>query len=443
MLELFSLIAVKSIKIGCMVFLLGSNNIAGTLVKAVTAPVRYAIAQQQAEEDSLATKQKEAEDKQDEEIDIKKYKSEKKKEEEEKVRNLKISISDKGVKLDSGEGDEILLDIDKDRISGDLEKVFEEIDGIEIDLDDMEGYGDVDFLNIEDRDFKVIRSKDIVLFGEEVRIGRNELVRGDVVVFFGSVEIDGKVTGDVVSILGDIEIGPSAIVNGEVVSVLGALDKDPDARVRGETVEVWGKHSTVSVPFLAFGGGVFRAISKIIAFIVGAFLLLIILYFLPDRIRRSSEYIFGSFFKSLGVGILVLFVGGIVVGLVGAILSITIIGIPVAILLALSFAALILVGYFVSALALGRFVVKKFNIENDSIFVHGIIGLFGLSLLGILSSMMWFAPYFLPARVILKSMGAFLNFLALFTGVGAFVLSKMGQLSFGARPSLPEPEMET
>ena len=65
MLELFSLIAVKSIKIGCMVLLLGSNNIAGTLVKAVTAPVRYVVAQQEAEEDSLATKDKEAEDKQD------------------------------------------------------------------------------------------------------------------------------------------------------------------------------------------------------------------------------------------------------------------------------------------------------------------------------------------------------------------------------------------
>ncbi len=433
----------KSIQIGCMVFLLSFNNVAGTLLKAITVPVKHAVCQQEAGEDSLATKEKAARDEKDSDVEIKKYKSEKKKEDAEKKKNLRISISDKGVKLGSSDGEEILLDIDKERISKGLEKAFDDIEGIEIDLDDMNdftGSDDFNFLNIEDRDFKVIRSKDIVLFGDEVHIGRNELVRGDVVVFFGNIEIDGKVTGDVVSILGDVKIGPSAIVNGEVVSVLGTLDEDPDARVRGETVEVWGNRSPMTVPFFAFGGGIFRAISKFIAFIVGALLLLIILYFLPDRIRRSSEYIFESFFKSLGVGILVLFVGGLVVGLVGAILSITIIGIPVAILLVLSFAALILVGYFVSALALGRFIVKKFNIDNDSIFVHGIIGLFALMILGLLASMMWFAPYFLPARVILKSMSAFLNFLALFAGVGAFVLSKMGQISYGARRSLPEPE---
>jgi len=443
MLALFSALAGKTIHVGCIVLLLSFNGVTKTVIKALVSPVVQTSVQQEAEKDTLSKKADPVDDEKDDEVEIKKYRSDKKDEKADKKKNLKISISDKGVKIGSKDGEEVILNIDKEKISEGFEQVFEGMEGIQLNLDDLEEaseFIDFDFLNIEERDFKTVRTKELVRFGDDVVIGRNELVRGDVVVFFGDIEINGKVTGDVVSILGDVEIGASAIINGEVVSVLGTLDEDPRAHVRGETVEVWSHHTPITMPFFAFGGGIFRVVAKFISFIVGALLLLIILYFLPDRMRRSSDYIFGSFFKSLGVGILVIFVGGTVVGLIGAILSITIIGIPVAILLGLSFAALLLVGYFVSALALGQFIVKKFNIDNDSIFMHGVIGLFGLMLLGLLSGMMWFAPYFLPARIILKSMSAFLNFLALFAGVGAFILSKAGQISFGARPSLPEPE---
>ncbi|MBN2071461.1 MAG: hypothetical protein JW814_08390 [Candidatus Krumholzibacteriota bacterium] len=445
MLVFFSTVAAKSIQIFIMVTLLSFGGVTKTVIKALVSPAAQVSVQQEAEKDTLSRKEKTAEEEKDKPVEIKKYKSDKKRSETDKKSNLKISISDKGVKIGSSDGEEVILDIDKARISEGLEKVFDDIDGIKINLDDLDDpseYIDFDFLNIEERDFKVVRTKELVRFGDDVHIGRNELVRGDVVVLFGDIEIDGKVTGDVVSVLGDVKIGPTAIVNGEVVSVLGRLDEDPRAHVRGETIEVWSHHNPISVPFFAFGGGIFRVIAKFVSFLVGALLLLIILYFLPDRMRRSSEFIFGSFFKALGVGLLVLFIGGAVVGLIGVILSITIIGIPVAILLVLSFGALVIVGYFVSALALGRFIVSKFNLESDSIFIQGIIGLFGLMLLGILSGMLWFAPYFLPARIILKSMSAFLNFIALFTGVGAFILSKAGQLTHGARLPLPEPDQE-
>lgn len=443
MLALVSTIAGKSIQVFCMVFLLSFSGATRTVLHALVSPVTSLSSREEAEKDTLSDKDDLKEEEKDPRTEIKKYKSSSKKRFEKRPENLKISISDKGVRIGSEDGREVFLDIDKDGLSAGIEDALDGLKGVKIQLDDIgdiSEYIDFDFLDIEDRDFKVVRNKDILRFGDDVHIGRNELVRGDVVVFFADIDIDGKVTGDVVNIFGDVHIGSSAIVNGEVVSVLGTLTEDSNAHIRGETVEVWGHSTPMTLPFFAFGGGVFRVIGKFVSFIVGVLLLLLILYFLPDRMQKSSDYIFGSFFKSLGVGVLVIFIGGAVVGLLAVILSITIIGIPVAILLVLSLVALIMVGYFVSAFALGHVIVEKININGDSMFVKGIIGLFALTIFGLLSGMMWFAPYLIPARIILKSLSAFLNFLALFAGTGAFILSKGGMLMLNKRPSLPEPE---
>jgi hypothetical protein len=154
--------------------------------------------------------------------------------------------------------------------------------------------------------------------------------------------------------------------------------------------------------------------------------------------KRSSEYVFGSFFKSLGIGVLVFLVGSIVVTVFAVILSITIVGIPVAVLIVFSFVAMCIMGYFVSALALGRLVVKRFNMESESPYFHAFVGLFLLSLLGLISGVLFFNPFMQPFRMLLKSIGGFISLLALFAGIGAFIISKAGTLSTGRKPTMPE-----
>jgi hypothetical protein len=178
-------------------------------------------------------------------------------------------------------------------------------------------------------------------------------------------------------------------------------------------------------------------IGKIVAFIIGALLLLIVVYFLSDRMKRSSTLVFGSFLKSLGVGFLVVFIGSILAVVLAIILAITIVGIPVSILLILSLVALIVMGYFVSALALGQFLASRFNLDTDSLLIQGLIGLFALALLGLISSVMFFNPFLMPVRVLLRNLGNFVNFLAVITGVGAFVLSRAGSVSRETKPELP------
>ncbi|HSG29141.1 MAG TPA: hypothetical protein VLA34_11725, partial [Candidatus Krumholzibacterium sp.] len=366
----FSGVAIKVFTAVCMVLMLGVGRVARTVVSTVSSPLMTVSASLQgaadedtassaAAADSTAVSEKDTTKTSTRRTGRVKYRDRKDIE-----KSVKISISDKGVRIGSEDGEDVYLQLDTENISKSVEDALSDLDDVDIDLSGLFGAGGLDGDN---REFRTVYNNQVVRFGEDITIDRFELVRGDVVSIFGDVEVEGKVTGDVVSILGDVILGPTAIVNGEVVSVLGSVSEDDDARVRGQTVVVGSSPTLIGMPFHTdFGGGIFRMIGKIITFVVGALLLMLILYFLPDRMQKSCTFVSGSFFKALGVGVLVLVFGSIVVGIVAAILSITIIGIPVAILLGLSYGALILMGYFVSAVALGKFLSAKFNLESSS-----------------------------------------------------------------------------
>ncbi len=341
---------------------------------------------------------------------------------------VKITITDEGLKVGSEEGDEIEFTVDLKGIEKSLQHLEELDDSLYI-----FGLGD------EDREFCEVRGNDLVRFGEDMHIPYYQLVRGNVVVIGGDLRIDGKVMGDVVNIFGRTTLSSSAIVNGEVVTVMGTLKRSEEAVIGGETIQVGGESFPVVLwPFAAFGSTVVRVIGRVVTFVVMAMLLLIVVFFLRDRMKRASTLVFGSFLKSLGVGFLVVFVGSILVVVMAVILAITIIGIPVSILLILSLIALIVIGYFVAALSLGEFLCAKLNIQTDTPIVQSLIGLFALALLGLVASIMFFNPFLMPVRVLLRSVGAFINFIAVLTGVGAFVLSKAGSLSRESKPEMPE-----
>ena len=344
--------------------------------------------------------------------------------------SVKISITNRGVTVDDGEESNVVLEFD----SEEMLRTLEGLDSLEDMSDDLARRFD----EFDESSYFQVRGSDLVRFGEDVDVDMHELIKGDVVCLFGDIDVQGKVMGDVVSILGSVVLGPRAIVNGEVVTVLGELERDPDARVWGETVTVGATGYPVHIGIPSFGTGIARVAWRVMSFIVSILLFGIVVAFLADRMRRSSTVIFGSFFKSLGIGALVLFVGSVIVAILSVIFGITIIGIPVAVLLVLSFLALLLIGYFVSALALGQFVGGKMGIETRSAFAHGVIGLFLLALLGIISGALSMNPFVSPFGAFLRAIGLFISLVALLVGVGAFIVSKAGAVSRETKPELPE-----
>lgn len=354
----------------------------------------------------------------------------------EKKQSVKITISDEGIKVGAGDGEErVILELEARELGQALED-------LEFDLQILEDLPEslaVMLLEDDDRAYVKIRGRDVVRFGEDIHIGRHELVQGDVVVILGDITIEGKVRGNVVNIFGETVLYGTAVINGDVVTVMGELNEYDNPRVRGETVNVAAGAPNIHLPFLSYGAGnMWEVIIKVVKFVIFTLLLLMIIYFLPDRMKISSDHVFGSFFKSLGVGVLVLLVGSVVVLILGVVLSITIIGIPVALLLVLSYGAFLLIGYFVSALALGRLLCKKFGPIGASTFLCGFMGLFLITLPGFIAAMMWVVPFLVPIQILLKTIAVFLIFLAVTLGSGALIISKAGILPLEQRPEMPD-----
>lgn len=353
----------------------------------------------------------------------------------EKKQSVKISISDEGIKVGARDGEEnFILEFDSKEISQALDNLEYDLDL----LDDLPESVAVMLLEDDDRAYVKVRGSDVVRFGKVIHIGKHELVQGDVVCIAGDIIIEGKVRGNVVNVFGDTELHGTAVINGDVVTVMGGLSEYNNPRVRGETVNVASGRPNIHLPFLSYGSGnMWDVIIKVVKFIIFTLLLLMVIYFLPDRMKISSDHVFGSFFKSFGVGILVLLVGSLVVLILGVVLSITIIGIPVALLLVLSYGALLLLGYFVSALALGRLICTKFGPKDASTFLCGFMGLFLITLPGFIAAMMWVVPFLMPIQLLLKTIAVFLAFLASTLGSGALIISKAGILPVEQRPVVP------
>src|SRR6478736_1568586 len=82
-----------------------------------------------------------------------------------------------------------------------------------------------------------------------VSIAGNSRVTGgtvgdSVVSIMGNTYINGHVKGEVVTVLGNVEFGPNAVVDGEVVCVGGLVTRDPKAVLKGDVqnVAIAGQH---------------------------------------------------------------------------------------------------------------------------------------------------------------------------------------------------------
>ena len=78
--------------------------------------------------------------------------------------------------------------------------------------------------------------------GGDVQVDEDERVTDAVVAIGGSVDVRGRVEDDVVAVLGNVRLGPHAVVTGSVTSVGGRIEQERGAEVRGEVNEVTLNH---------------------------------------------------------------------------------------------------------------------------------------------------------------------------------------------------------
>ncbi len=87
------------------------------------------------------------------------------------------------------------------------------------------------YLNQEKKQFEGI----FQFFGD-VTVKENEIIDGDVVALKGTITVNGEVRGDVVSIVGDVEMGAKSLVDGDVVSVGGKVFRNVGSMITGDVI---------------------------------------------------------------------------------------------------------------------------------------------------------------------------------------------------------------
>ena len=79
-----------------------------------------------------------------------------------------------------------------------------------------------------------LKKGNVFTFVEPVVIEEDEFIRGMVLSIAGDVEVYGEVNRDIVTILGDIYVGPAAVARGDIATIRGRIDIAHEASIYGE-----------------------------------------------------------------------------------------------------------------------------------------------------------------------------------------------------------------
>ena len=246
--------------------------------------------------------------------------------------------------------------------------------------------------------------------------------------------IDGEVTGDVVSVVGGLTLGPHAVVRGDVTAVGGPFKRDPQAQVFGKVNEVGiGANGQTIPPYrinprdILFGtfasrvGTLTTTIARVLMFML---FLLIVTAVGPTaraadrRAHRGRTAARGTRRPARGDpvrAVLVLTIIGLVISIIGIPLLILV---PFGIVLV---GVVMLVGFTGAAHIAGGWVLDRFGRTERNpylVVATGLIVIAGVTLLGRLFALAvggFGAPLYVA--------GYLIEYLAWTVGFGAAILA--------------------
>jgi cytoskeletal protein CcmA (bactofilin family) len=245
---------------------------------------------------------------------------------------------------------------------------------------------------------RAIVAGNVSIGGGEVRI--DGAVKGYVQAAGGHVLINGPVGGDVVATSGAVELGPNARIAGKLrYASHGELKRDPAAQVTGSVERVpievrpMGAHRTTARP-----GGWLWAVGLVL--MAG-----VLVAALPAFTTRVAA----TLHRRIGMSLLIGFVALVCIPVAAILLLLTLIGVPLALLTLVLYFALLLVGYAMTGIGIGDWLLGRYRVADAS-RVGWRIGAAALAMLAIA----------LLARV--PWIGALVSFLVLIAGLGAVVM---------------------
>ena len=242
------------------------------------------------------------------------------------------------------------------------------------------------------------KSEDRVKIADDIHVAAGEKIEGNLVAVMGDIVIDGIVLGDVTAVMGNIKLGPKAVVEGKVNVLAGELQRDPGAIVLGkitkedfgiklhspESLQAWWTHALSHGALLGVGRGLGWLLK--LSFAALGFYALLALVF-PSGLRRTEEVLV----ERPAVVLLSAFLTLLALPFFFLLLCVTIIGIPVALLVLPS--TVIFAALFGQA-AIHGLVGRRLLPQRGSLVVAVLVGslIFGLiyhvPVIGLLAALM-------------------------------------------------------
>ena len=225
-------------------------------------------------------------------------------------------------------------------------------------------------------------------------------VGGNVEVASGDVTIDSAIAGDVKVAAGSLELGPHASIGGRLVQRgHGTIKRDPAAQVAGGTTRtgLGESPSRRSYGGSGFGWSWSLGVIALAGLIAGLF---------PVGSRNIGE----GLRNDPGIGLLLGFIALVCVPIAAVILTVTIIGIPLAFAVLLLYFLMLIVGYAAVGVVIGDAALARLRSQDAA-------------------SMGWRIGAAMAAMLLLALLtripvvGGLLTFVALLAGVGAIVLA--------------------
>jgi len=200
------------------------------------------------------------------------------------------------------------------------------------------------------------------VIGGVVEIKETATVNGNMFILGGLVTIDGTINGDLTVIGGTVNLNQNAVIEGDLISPVSYVNIDPNASVRGDQIDEWILPGLGGEQFFNVRPPIFRTrnftilpilthaaktlATTLVLTALGAFLLLI----MPKPADRMKQALVSSPWQVLGYGALT----ALVMLVLGVFLLVTICLIPVLILIGLTVALAILIGWLVLGYELGQ-----------------------------------------------------------------------------------------
>lgn len=197
------------------------------------------------------------------------------------------------------------------------------------------------------------QGRDVSTFGGDAYVRFGEIV-DDVSAFGGSAHVDGEVLGNVSAFGGDVLLGPTAIVHGSVDAAGGRVEMKPGARIAGATSTA----EPIAPPAIDRehrphhhgDGGEPAALVRGLLFSALLFLFALLLTgVVPERMSAMHVAIIREPGRSAGAGLL----GYVSAAIVLVALVVTIVGIPLALALAILVPVATYVGLAAAATVIG------------------------------------------------------------------------------------------